>query len=118
MIIHEWVQAIWRQRSAGGRFGGGPGRNVSAKELARFFEHDLSKEKQDELSRITDKEEQHRELRKLYFQHIAVRPSPRPTPAAIPISKRAKDRFSNISAVQHRPPPRSATGQEGLSPQR
>jgi len=68
VIIHEWVQAIWRQRSAGGRFGGGPGRNVSAKELARFFEHDLSKEKQDELSRITEKEEQHRELRKLYFQ--------------------------------------------------
>jgi hypothetical protein len=68
-LIHEWVQAIWRQRSAGGRFGGGPGRNVNAKELARFFEHDLSKQQQDELSHITDKEEQHRELRKLYFQH-------------------------------------------------
>jgi len=68
-VIHEWVQAIWRQRSAGGRSGGGPGRNVNPKELARFFEHDLSKDEQDKLSHITDKEEQHRELRRLYYQH-------------------------------------------------
>jgi hypothetical protein len=65
-VIHGWLQAIWRQR-AGGGFGGR--HNVSSKELARFFQHDLSKEKQDELTRITDKDEQHRELRRLYFQH-------------------------------------------------
>jgi len=67
-LIHEWLQAIWRQRFAGGGFGR-QGRNVSPKELARFFEHDLSKEEQDKLSHITDKDEQHRELRRLYLQH-------------------------------------------------
>ncbi|HEY3789490.1 MAG TPA: hypothetical protein VGL71_11580, partial [Urbifossiella sp.] len=66
-MVHEWVQAIWRQRVAGGF--GRQGRGVSSKELARFFKDDLSKEQQNKLSHITDKEEQHRELRRLYFQH-------------------------------------------------
>ena len=47
----------------------GIGRNVSPKELARFIENDLTKEEQDKLSHITDKDEQHRELRRLFLQH-------------------------------------------------
>ncbi len=67
-LIHEWLQAIWRQRAGGGGFGR-HGRNVGSKELARFFENDLSKEEQDKLSHITDKDEQHRELQRLFLQH-------------------------------------------------
>jgi hypothetical protein len=67
-LIHEWLQAIWRQRAGGGGFGR-HGRNVGPKELARFFENDLSKEEQDKLSHITDKDEQHRELQRLFLQH-------------------------------------------------
>jgi len=65
-IVHKWLQAIGRTRFSSGF--GKQGGNVNRKELAKFFEH-LPKDEQDKLIRITDKEEQNRELRKLYFQY-------------------------------------------------
>lgn len=69
-LIHQWLQAIARTRFVGGGGFGRQGRNVSSKALAKFFTHDLSKQEQDAISGISDKEEQHRELRRLYFQHL------------------------------------------------
>lgn len=65
-MIREWAQAISRARLAAGLAGKG-GVLVSADDLSRFFQNDLTQAERDRLMELP-RDEMHRELRKLYLQ--------------------------------------------------
>jgi len=65
-MIRDWVQAISRARLAAG-LSGKQGPLVSAEELSRFFQNDLTQADRDRLMELP-RDEMHRELRKLYLQ--------------------------------------------------
>ena len=65
-MIHDWVQAITRARLAAGLTAKG-GAPVSADDLSRFFQNDLTQAERDRLMELP-RDEMHRELRKLYLQ--------------------------------------------------
>ncbi len=77
-MIHEWAQAITRARFAAGLTGKGNAL-VSADDLSRFFQNELSQAERDRLMELP-RDEMHRELRKLYLQHKHVPDAPAKKP--------------------------------------